>query len=93
LTRSVLAVGLALLLAGCAYQATRPPDSLLAPNEWVPTLGGPTAATSAAPAPSSTSKAPSTVEARLRAVQELQDQGLITSEEAKRKRAEILKEL
>lgn len=73
------------LITACSQHASRPPDEALAPQEWVPTL------TADRPAPRSQDT--SSVESRLRTLADLEKKGLISSEEARQKRAEILSDL
>jgi len=82
--RTLVAVILA--ASGCAQYASRPPTDSLAPTEWTPTMRE--SASSAAAA-----RSPATIEDRLRKLSELRDEGLITPDEARVRRAEILKEL
>lgn len=89
--RLALGLGLAVVLAGCTQYATRPSADALAPNEWTPTMN--MASPSTANPSSTARRSPSSVEERLRELQKLQEQGVITAEEAKRKRAEILEDL
>lgn len=79
---------LAVLLAtGCQ---TVVPIKETAPNEWMPTYSEPIAPSSAA---SPRQVAKGSVESRLRQLQTLRDQGLITDSELKERRREILKDL
>lgn len=83
-------------LTGCAQYADRPADSSVAPNQWVPTIhpgGQPQAAPAAQPGAPAALASPSSVQERLEVLNELQKKGLVTPEEAKRKRQEILQSL
>ncbi len=77
---------LAMLACGCAQYASRPPTDSLAPTEWTTTMHE-------RPSSASPSRSSATMEDRLRKLSELQAEGLITPDEAKARRAEILKEL
>jgi hypothetical protein len=74
-------------ILGCAQYATRPATDSLAPAEWGTTIHDRPIAAPVRDAPSVT------IEDRLRTLGDLQQKGLITPEEAKVRRAEILKEL
>jgi hypothetical protein len=80
-------LGLMVFTAACTQYATRPPTDALTPSDWVPTnAAGPRVSDPARPTPSAAA-----IEERLRALRHLEDQGLITADEAKKKRQEILR--
>lgn len=79
--RAVLLVG---MVSACTQHASRPPDEALAPQEWVPTMTS---------EPVVRARSSESVESRLKTLSDLQKKGLISGEEAKQKRAEILRDL
>lgn len=81
----------ALIAASCSQHATTPRSEILAPSEWTPTMASPLP--TAPTAISGSRSESSSVEDRLRRVSELQEKGVITSEEAKRTREHILRDL
>lgn len=88
MNRIVAIPAVSLLLIGCGYWQEKPRTT----SAWTPTLHVvPTPA--AAPVAADRPPSGASLEERLRKLKALYEEGLITSDEMKRRRAEILKDL
>jgi hypothetical protein len=83
--RALIVAGGFAAAVGCSQYATRPETSLIAPQEWQATLSE--------PVPSKTVTTARSAESRLRELETLREQRLISQTEYEQKRKEILRDL